>query len=179
MVMSNIITVIHLNGSSLTNLSATIYSPNYPRQYPGMSRLLWLTGTKLGYRFVVEITDLDVDPCCGNITLYDGVSRVSPVLAVLPGSKINVYESGYNDLLIEFESKTLVKRRGFSALITIIDDIVHFPRFLVVLNNSGDSLQTVVFEMYLAEHLQVLAYEFGFEADITPMATRPLVLPGE
>ena len=84
--MSTAIVMVNLNGRSPTNLTALIASPNYPQQYPEWSTIVWLAKTRPGYKLTLEIYDLDIGECCGNVTLYDGSDRRSTVISVLSGN---------------------------------------------------------------------------------------------
>ena len=178
-IMSNAVTLVNLYGNAPQNLSALIRSPNYPEQYPEYSTVVWLAKTLPGYKLMLELYDLDIDPCCGNITLYDGGSRSSAaVISVLSGtiSKLNstTYESGYNNLLIQFHSMALViERHGFSALITVDYDLLHYPKFMIMLENKFDRLQFAEVKMYLFETLQVLSVYFRPTEHPNLMKSRP------
>ena len=168
-VMSDAVVLVNLYGSSPKDLTALLRSPNYPQQYPEMSTFVWIVKTLPGYKLVFEIYDLDIDECCGNLTLYDGGTRTSSVIAVLSGSFLNgtaKYESGYNALLIQFESKALVKKRGFDGNITVDYDLLHFPDIMIIFENKLDHVQHVALKWYLSETLQVLSHKFGSEENM-------------
>ena len=164
-IINNAIIMVNLNGGSPTHLTALIRSPNHPKQYPEMSTLLWLVKTLPGYKLTLELYDLDLDPCCGNITLYDGSNRKSSVISILSGTisnKTTTYESVRNAMLVQFESKALtINRRGFSGLFTIERDILNFPRLEIVVGNLDGQAQQVAFLVYLSETLHVISYRFG------------------
>ena len=182
--MSNLVALVNLYGNSPKHLTALIGSPNWPHQFPEWTTFVWLAKTLPGFKLVFEIIDLDIDDSRGNLTLYDGSDRKSPVLFVLTGisfNKTNVYESGYNAILIQFVSKALTKRKrsGFRGRITIDYDIIHFPRVTIVFENMFSRDQHVQVEVYLSDTLQVFSYNFRSTVDTTRMKSRTLYLPGK
>ena len=124
-------TIVELNSSQLT---ATLSSPNYPEPYPNAANFVWLIKTEAASHFHFEITDADMEACCDEMTVFDGVDDGGRVLAFVTGqnhlntSSMRTVVSSSNVMMIRFQSDCTVRGRGFSGIVRAVEDHATTPQ---------------------------------------------------
>ncbi|XP_032416301.1 CUB and sushi domain-containing protein 1 isoform X4 [Xiphophorus hellerii] len=92
-------------GYNVTAENGTIYSPQYPNEYPNSQDCSWLISVPHGYGVYINFTLLQTEPVTDYIAVWDGPDTSSPQLGVFSGN--TALESAYSSsskVLIRFHS---------------------------------------------------------------------------
>uniref|UniRef100_A0A3Q3JM08 CUB and Sushi multiple domains 1 n=1 Tax=Monopterus albus TaxID=43700 RepID=A0A3Q3JM08_MONAL len=92
-------------GYNVTAENGTIYSPQYPNEYPNSQDCSWLITVPHGHGVYINFTLLQTEPVTDYIAVWDGPETSSPQLGVFSGN--TALESAYSTspkVLIRFHS---------------------------------------------------------------------------
>nr|XP_057944796.1 CUB and sushi domain-containing protein 1-like isoform X2 [Doryrhamphus excisus] len=92
-------------GYNVTAENGTIYSPQYPTEYPNSQDCSWLITVPHGHGVYINFTLLQTEPVTDYIAVWDGPDASSPQLGVFSGN--TALESAYSSsskVLIRFHS---------------------------------------------------------------------------
>ncbi|XP_077451119.1 CUB and sushi domain-containing protein 1-like isoform X2 [Stigmatopora argus] len=92
-------------GYNVTAENGTIYSPQYPNEYPNSQDCSWLIIVPHGHGVYINFTLLQTEPVTDYIAVWDGPDATSPQLGVFSGN--TALESAYSSsstVLIRFHS---------------------------------------------------------------------------
>ncbi|TKS70023.1 CUB and sushi domain-containing protein 1 [Collichthys lucidus] len=92
-------------GYNVTAENGTIYSPQYPNEYPNSQDCSWLITVPHGHGVYINFTLLQTEPVTDYIAVWDGSDTSSPQLGVFSGN--TALESAYStslNVLIHFHS---------------------------------------------------------------------------
>uniref|UniRef100_A0A3Q2ECB7 CUB and Sushi multiple domains 1 n=1 Tax=Cyprinodon variegatus TaxID=28743 RepID=A0A3Q2ECB7_CYPVA len=92
-------------GYNVTAENGTIYSPQYPNEYPNSQDCNWLISVPHGHGVYINFTLLQTEPVTDYIAVWDGPDTSSPQLGVFSGN--TALESAYSSsskVLIRFHS---------------------------------------------------------------------------
>ncbi|XP_068184525.1 CUB and sushi domain-containing protein 1a [Antennarius striatus] len=92
-------------GYNVTAENGTIYSPQYPNEYPNSQDCSWLITVPHGHGVYINFTLLQTEPVTDYIAVWDGPDTSSPQLGVFSGN--TALESAYSTslkVLIHFHS---------------------------------------------------------------------------
>uniref|UniRef100_A0A8C4GQX0 CUB and sushi domain-containing protein 1 n=1 Tax=Dicentrarchus labrax TaxID=13489 RepID=A0A8C4GQX0_DICLA len=92
-------------GYNVTAENGTIYSPQYPNEYPNSQDCSWLITVPHGHGVYINFTLLQTEPVTDYIAVWDGPDTSSPQLGVFSGN--TALESAYSTsqkVLIRFHS---------------------------------------------------------------------------
>ncbi|KAM4592287.1 CUB and sushi domain-containing protein 1-like [Odontesthes bonariensis] len=92
-------------GYNVTAENGTIYSPQYPNEYPNSQDCSWLITVPHGHGVYINFTLLQTEPVTDYIAAWDGPDTSSPQLGVFSGN--TALESAYSSssqVLIRFHS---------------------------------------------------------------------------
>uniref|UniRef100_A0A8D3BTG4 CUB and sushi domain-containing protein 1-like n=1 Tax=Scophthalmus maximus TaxID=52904 RepID=A0A8D3BTG4_SCOMX len=92
-------------GYNVTAENGTIYSPQYPNEYPNSQDCIWLITVPHGHGVYINFTLLQTEPVTDYIAVWDGPETSSPQLGVFSGN--TALESAYSSspkVLIRFHS---------------------------------------------------------------------------
>ncbi|XP_054625925.1 CUB and sushi domain-containing protein 1-like isoform X1 [Dunckerocampus dactyliophorus] len=92
-------------GYNVTAENGTIYSPQYPNEYPNSQDCSWLITVPHGHGVYINFTLLQTEPVTDYIAVWDGPDGSSPQLGVFSGN--TALESAYSSsskVLIRFHS---------------------------------------------------------------------------
>ncbi|XP_037549410.1 CUB and sushi domain-containing protein 1 [Nematolebias whitei] len=92
-------------GYNVTAENGTIYSPQYPNEYPNSQDCSWLITVPHGHGVYINFTLLQTEPVTDYIAVWDGSDTSSPQLGVFSGN--TALESAYSTsphVLIRFHS---------------------------------------------------------------------------
>uniref|UniRef100_A0A3B4YUQ9 CUB and Sushi multiple domains 1 n=1 Tax=Seriola lalandi dorsalis TaxID=1841481 RepID=A0A3B4YUQ9_SERLL len=92
-------------GYNVTAENGTIYSPQYPNEYPNSQDCIWLITVPHGHGVYINFTLLQTEPVTDYIAVWDGPDTSSPQLGVFSGN--TALESAYStspQVLIRFHS---------------------------------------------------------------------------
>uniref|UniRef100_A0A672FLN5 CUB and Sushi multiple domains 1 n=1 Tax=Salarias fasciatus TaxID=181472 RepID=A0A672FLN5_SALFA len=92
-------------GYNVTAENGTIYSPQYPSEYPNSQDCSWLITVPHGHGVYINFTLLQTEPVTDYIAVWDGSDTASPQLGVFSGN--TALESAYSSspkVLIRFHS---------------------------------------------------------------------------
>ena len=156
------------------SFSAELYSPNYPLEYPSHTNVAWLLRTPRGSdsRILFRVTDVDLERCCDDLTVYDGGGFNAAVLAMVTGSVAgnNSYVSGGDSLMVRLRTDCSVSGRGFRGQATLVPalPLAAWSRSMlvgpmtrgtvmaeVIVQNNGASRQCVQFSVFASPDLQM------------------------
>ncbi|XP_047218456.1 CUB and sushi domain-containing protein 1-like [Girardinichthys multiradiatus] len=92
-------------GYNVTAENGTIYSPQYPNEYPNSQDCSWLISVPHGHGIYINFTLLQTEPVTDYIAVWDGPDASNPQLGVFSGN--TALESAYSStskVLIRFHS---------------------------------------------------------------------------
>uniref|UniRef100_A0A3P8W7T0 CUB and Sushi multiple domains 1 n=1 Tax=Cynoglossus semilaevis TaxID=244447 RepID=A0A3P8W7T0_CYNSE len=92
-------------GYNVTAENGTIYSPQYPSEYPNSQDCVWLLTVPHGHGVYINFTLLQTEPVTDYIAVWDGPDTSSPQLGVFSGN--TALETAYStspNVLIRFHS---------------------------------------------------------------------------
>uniref|UniRef100_A0A3Q2QXN5 CUB and Sushi multiple domains 1 n=1 Tax=Fundulus heteroclitus TaxID=8078 RepID=A0A3Q2QXN5_FUNHE len=92
-------------GYNVTAENGTIYSPQYPNEYPNSQDCSWLISVPHGHGVYINFTLLQTEPVTDYIAVWDGPDTAGPQLGVFSGN--TALESAYSSsskVLIRFHS---------------------------------------------------------------------------
>uniref|UniRef100_H2M2H5 CUB and Sushi multiple domains 1 n=1 Tax=Oryzias latipes TaxID=8090 RepID=H2M2H5_ORYLA len=92
-------------GYNVTAENGTIYSPQYPNEYPNSQDCSWLISVSHGHGIYINFTLLQTEPVTDYIAVWDGPDTLSTQLGVFSGN--TALESAYStgpQVLIRFHS---------------------------------------------------------------------------
>ncbi|XP_027870781.1 CUB and sushi domain-containing protein 1 isoform X4 [Xiphophorus couchianus] len=92
-------------GYNVTAENGTIYSPQYPNEYPNSQDCSWLISVPHGHGVYINFTLLQTEPVTDYIAVWDGPDTSSPQLGVFSGN--TALESAYSSsskVLVRFHS---------------------------------------------------------------------------
>ena len=96
--------------------SGNFFSPNYPIIYPNKNRCTWGITVPGDYRILVAFDEFHTQRNSDVLTIYDGASNSSDVLATLSGLLSgSTYGSSGSSLWFEFTSDGSITAKGFHA----------------------------------------------------------------
>ena len=104
--------------SSVSGLSGSISSPNYPNNYNVGQQCFWGITVSNGYRIELTFQSFDTEQGYDYLSIYDGNSTSSPKLAhQLQGhlSTPLVYQSTGSSMWFHFLSDVIIPDKGFYA----------------------------------------------------------------
>ncbi|XP_068744395.1 tolloid-like protein 2 [Montipora capricornis] len=114
------------NGVSLTGLSGSFSSPNYPSDYPNSETCRWIISVPQGSRIRLDFTTFILETCfvscsCDHVIIRDGSADNSPKLGEFCGNNRPppTYSSG-RYMWVEFDSDLRSNDQGFLATYTAI-----------------------------------------------------------
>ncbi|XP_042194838.1 CUB and sushi domain-containing protein 1 [Callorhinchus milii] len=92
-------------GGNITTYNGTVYSPDFPNEYPNSQDCTWLVTVPVGYGILLNFTLLQTEPGNDFITIWDGAQQTAPQLGMFSGTstKESAYSSS-NQILIKFHS---------------------------------------------------------------------------
>ncbi|XP_046885306.1 CUB and sushi domain-containing protein 1-like [Hypomesus transpacificus] len=92
-------------GYNITAENGTIYSPDYPNEYPNSQDCSWLITVPHGHGVYINFTLLQTEPVTDYIAVWDGPDPSSPQLGVFSGNTaLESAYSLYHQVLIRFHS---------------------------------------------------------------------------
>ncbi|CAD6194686.1 unnamed protein product [Caenorhabditis auriculariae] len=97
-----------------------ISSPNYPNMYPPSTKCYYYITAEPGKVLSFKFSQYDLETCCDYVTIYDGPSVNSKVLAQFGGPKTNLttpsgtYYTTTRNAVVTFQSNEVIQRSGFS-----------------------------------------------------------------
>ena len=115
------------NGVTLTGLSGSFSSPNYPSDYPNSETCRWIISVPQGYRIRLDFTTFILETCssclCDHVIIRDGSADNSLKLGEFCGNNRPppTFSSG-RDMWVEFDSDQIFTERGFLATYTAIGE---------------------------------------------------------
>ncbi|XDV50780.1 hypothetical protein PO909_019792, partial [Leuciscus waleckii] len=92
-------------GYNVTAPNGTIFSPEYPNEYPDSQDCTWLITVPHGHGVYINFTLLQTEPVTDYIAVWDGPEQSYPQLGIFSGN--TALESAYstfNQVLIKFHS---------------------------------------------------------------------------
>ncbi|KAA0717588.1 CUB and sushi domain-containing protein 1 [Triplophysa tibetana] len=92
-------------GYNVTAPNGTIFSPDYPNEYPDSQDCTWLITVPHGHGVYINFTLLQTEPVTDYIAIWDGPEQSYPQLGIFSGN--TALESAYstfNQVLIRFHS---------------------------------------------------------------------------
>lgn len=107
-------------GGPITAHSGEIHSPSYPNSYPDHVDCSWIISVDPNHRVLFSFSDLDIEfhtNCTSDyVTVHDGPSMSSPLLAQICGDKLPPsITSTSNTIYVRFRSDSSRNHRGFRA----------------------------------------------------------------
>ncbi|XP_035231659.1 cubilin homolog [Stegodyphus dumicola] len=105
----------------VSSTRGVVSSPNYPDFYPKSMDCRWKFETAPGHRIKLAFNFFELEPGIkcqyDNVTLYDGNSTDTPLLAKFCGSSLpHIVTSKTHILLMTFHSDLSIEKHGFQAL---------------------------------------------------------------
>ncbi|XP_057689015.1 bone morphogenetic protein 1a isoform X2 [Corythoichthys intestinalis] len=105
---------------TVTSVSGTITSPNWPDKYPSKKACTWSLTTTPGHRIKIAFNEIDMEAhleCAyDHIEIYDGKDGKAQTLGRFCGTKKpQPITSSGNKLFIRFFSDSSVQKKGFEA----------------------------------------------------------------
>ncbi|XP_019741112.1 bone morphogenetic protein 1a [Hippocampus comes] len=105
---------------TVTSVSGTITSPNWPDKYPSKKACTWALTTTPGHRIKIAFNEIDMEAhleCAyDHIEIYDGKDGKAQTLGRFCGTKKpQPITSSGNKLFIRFFSDNSVQKKGFEA----------------------------------------------------------------
>ncbi|XP_072565430.1 CUB and sushi domain-containing protein 1a isoform X1 [Paramormyrops kingsleyae] len=92
-------------GYNVTEQNGTIYSPEYPNEYPNSQDCTWIVTVPHGHGIYINFTLLQTEPVTDYIAVWDGPEQHYPQLGVFSGNTaLESAYSSYNQVLIKFHS---------------------------------------------------------------------------
>ncbi|XP_048865206.1 CUB and sushi domain-containing protein 1-like isoform X4 [Brienomyrus brachyistius] len=92
-------------GYNVTEQNGTIYSPEYPNEYPNSQDCTWIVTVPHGHGIYINFTLLQTEPVTDYIAVWDGPEQYYPQLGVFSGNTaLESAYSSYNQVLIKFHS---------------------------------------------------------------------------
>ncbi|XP_077568652.1 CUB and sushi domain-containing protein 1-like isoform X2 [Stigmatopora nigra] len=92
-------------GYNVTAENGTIYSPQYPNEYPNSQDCSWLITVPHGHGVYINFTLLQTEPVTDYIAVWDGPDTTSPQLGVFSGNTaLESAHSSSSTVLIRFHS---------------------------------------------------------------------------
>ncbi|KAI1894595.1 hypothetical protein AGOR_G00117390 [Albula goreensis] len=92
-------------GYNVTAQNGTIYSPEYPNEYPNSQDCTWLITVPHGHGIYINFTLLQTEPVTDYIAVWDGPEQHYPQLGVFSGNTaLESAYSSFNQVLIKFHS---------------------------------------------------------------------------
>ncbi|XP_035256647.1 CUB and sushi domain-containing protein 1a isoform X1 [Anguilla anguilla] len=92
-------------GYNVTAQNGTIYSPEYPNEYPNSQDCTWLITVPHGHGIYINFTLLQTEPVTDYIAVWDGPDQHYPQLGVFSGNTaLESAYSSFNQVLIKFHS---------------------------------------------------------------------------
>ncbi|MBN3320802.1 CSMD1 protein, partial [Atractosteus spatula] len=92
-------------GYNVTAQNGTIYSPEYPNEYPNSQDCTWLITVPHGHGIYINFTLLQTEPVTDYIAVWDGPEENYPQLGVFSGNTaLESAYSSFNQVLIRFHS---------------------------------------------------------------------------
>ncbi|KAJ8250433.1 hypothetical protein COCON_G00223550 [Conger conger] len=92
-------------GYNVTAQNGTIYSPEYPNEYPNSQDCAWLITVPHGHGIYINFTLLQTEPVTDYIAVWDGPDQHYPQLGVFSGNTaLESAYSSFNQVLIRFHS---------------------------------------------------------------------------
>nr|CAB3238359.1 deleted in malignant brain tumors 1 protein-like [Phallusia mammillata] len=95
---------------------------NHPQPYEDNTDCSWLIRGPPGQKVRVNFESIHTERCCDYITIYDGNSEDSPILATLRGNlpAAASFVSTFQDFYISFHSDDSVSAPGFNASFSLV-----------------------------------------------------------
>ncbi|XP_076296135.1 cubilin [Lasioglossum baleicum] len=108
-------------GGRFTADAGTIYSTNYPKNYPHKQNCEWSLQVAQNFRINLTFTDFDLENsenCTDDhVKIYDGPTRDSPLLATLCRNELpGPFVSTGNEMLVVMKTDSIVSAKGFKAM---------------------------------------------------------------
>ncbi|XP_041372182.1 cubilin-like [Gigantopelta aegis] len=108
-----------LCGSTLTDLTGVITSPNYPGNYPHQRECVWIITVAMGNQILLNVTDFSMEfhtNCQYDyLEIRNGKFATSPLVGRYCGTTIDeIIRSHSNSMWIKFKTDTSFSSRGFS-----------------------------------------------------------------
>ncbi|XP_036402136.1 CUB and sushi domain-containing protein 1-like [Megalops cyprinoides] len=92
-------------GYNVSAQNGTIYSPEYPNEYPNSQDCTWLITVPHGHGIYINFTLLQTEPVTDYIAVWDGPEQSYPQLGVFSGNTaLESAYSSFNQVLIKFHS---------------------------------------------------------------------------
>uniref|UniRef100_A0A8C7JIZ3 CUB and Sushi multiple domains 1 n=1 Tax=Oncorhynchus kisutch TaxID=8019 RepID=A0A8C7JIZ3_ONCKI len=92
-------------GYNMTAQNGTIFSPEYPNEYPNSQDCTWLIIVPHGHGIYINFTLLQTEPVTDYIAVWDGPEQSYPQLGIFSGNTaLESAYSSFNQVLIKFHS---------------------------------------------------------------------------
>uniref|UniRef100_A0AAZ3P372 CUB and sushi domain-containing protein 1 n=1 Tax=Oncorhynchus tshawytscha TaxID=74940 RepID=A0AAZ3P372_ONCTS len=92
-------------GYNMTAQNGTIFSPQYPNEYPNSQDCTWLITVPHGHGIYINFTLLQTEPVTDYIAVWDGPEQSYPQLGIFSGNTaLESAYSSFNQVLIKFHS---------------------------------------------------------------------------
>uniref|UniRef100_A0A6Q2YHZ2 CUB and Sushi multiple domains 1 n=1 Tax=Esox lucius TaxID=8010 RepID=A0A6Q2YHZ2_ESOLU len=92
-------------GYNITAPNGTIFSPEYPNEYPNSQDCTWLITVPRGHGIYINFTLLQTEPVTDYIAVWDGPEQSYPQLGIFSGNTaLESAYSSFNQVLIKFHS---------------------------------------------------------------------------
>eukprot|EP00063_Salmo_salar_P060825 XP_014035660.1 PREDICTED: CUB and sushi domain-containing protein 1-like isoform X3 [Salmo salar] len=92
-------------GYNMTAQNGTIFSPQYPNEYPNSQDCTWLITVPHGHGIYINFTLLQTEPVTDYIAVWDGPEQSYPQLGIFSGNTaLETAYSSFNQVLIKFHS---------------------------------------------------------------------------
>uniref|UniRef100_A0A8C4SEM3 CUB and zona pellucida-like domain-containing protein 1 n=1 Tax=Erpetoichthys calabaricus TaxID=27687 RepID=A0A8C4SEM3_ERPCA len=113
-------------GSYLGGTSGTFTSPGYPYGYPNYAYCTWYIEVERGSKIELNFTSLRLETSSNcqydSVSMYDGPSSSSPLIATICNNLSTTFESSSNTMTVIFRSDGSVTYPGFYAEYRAISD---------------------------------------------------------
>ncbi|CAK8682023.1 unnamed protein product [Clavelina lepadiformis] len=116
------------------NLNATftekiLTSPGYPDQHPNHVDTSWkINAVNSSYVIRLRVIDMDLESCCDHLSVHDGPTEKSPLLATLSGQVTDVIILSNNDsVYVTFMSDGSVRKMGFQIAYSMVLPAGSYP----------------------------------------------------
>ena len=102
---------------TLSERDSEIWSPGYGRGYPNNLKCYWFINVKPNNSIRLEFQDFELESHRDFLTIYDGNSSASILLANYTGSELPpVLVSSTSSLFLNFTTDNVVNKTGFNII---------------------------------------------------------------
>ncbi|XP_076805322.1 cubilin-like [Clavelina lepadiformis] len=105
--------------STYPSSNYTLYSPGYPNSYYDNLGCTWqVRSIYYGYVIKLTVVDMQLEPCCDYVYLYDGSTASSALLATLGNQQSGTFYSTGSYMYVKFQTDGSVTYKGFQFVVT-------------------------------------------------------------